>query len=213
MKDITIEDLVTAVRLVKKDTCEDYATTAAVAKMLGVRKMDVLLLLEDNARLVRLEQRFRQKVRRRAYKVGGKTFHGEAVVNGASLGLCIIGAWTAVEDNPWNPEWLEAAKRLLAKTLWLSEVNNYGEILGHCFHEDKRPSDIPSDHLFADNRRNDWLWRNTPEKLKAAKALGGCSEHTFIKGGFGDSYSCVEPYAATQKELDILRENGWTIIG
>lgn len=212
MANISIEEIITALRLVKKDTCQDYATTAALAKMLGARKMDVLLFIEQNPKLLHTEERYRKKSIQRTIMICGRPVKESHLINGASLGLCLIEAFPDAKSNPWNPEWLEATKRHLAKTLWLSEVNNYGEILGHCFHEDERPSDIPSDHLFADNRRNDWLWRNTREKLEEAKSLGGCFEHSYIMGGYGDSYERKEPYAVNAQSLQLLKNAGWTII-
>lgn len=212
MKKITIDDIITAVRLVKQDTCQDYATTAAVAKMLGARKMDVLLFIEQNPKLVHTEERFRKKAAQRTILIGGRTVKESRMVDGASLGLCITEAFPDAASNPWNAEWLEAAQVRLSRTLWLSEVNNYGEILGECFHEDIHPKDIPQNMVFKDNRRNDWIWRNTREKLEAAKALGGCFERTFVMGGYGDSYERREPYAVTAETVDILTKNGWTLI-
>ncbi len=208
--------MATAVRLVKKETCRSFATIAETAKMLGVRKIDVLLYMEQYPKLFHAEQRFRQKhVKETVHGFGalrGQKWKEDRIVNGASLGLCFIEAYTTLEDNPWNREWLDAAMERFAKTLWLSEVNNYGEILGHYFREDKRPLSIPSDHAYADNRRNEWLWRNTREKLEAAKALGGCKEQSYIMGGFGDSYRCNESYGVTTESLALLKAAGWTII-
>ena len=217
MAKITIEDLVTAVRLVKKETCRDYATVADTARMLGARKMDVLLFLDENPRLVHAEERFRERrIRRKVAGHGalrGRSWWEETTARGASLGLCLIEAYATVEENPYNPEWLEAAKARYTRTLWLSDVDNYGQILGRCCLEDARPSSVPYGHLFTDNRRNTWLWRNTREKLEAAKALGGCVERDFCMGGFGDSYIRHEPYAVTLESRKVLENAGWTLIG
>jgi len=216
MAQITPEDVATAVRLVKKETCRGFATVFETAKMLGVRKMDVLLYMEQHPKLFHAEERFRQKhVKVTVNGFGalrGRRWKEDRVVDGASLGLCLIEAYTTPEDNPWNAEWLAAAQERFAKTLWLSEVNNYGDILGHCFIEDRRPSSLPPEKVYADNRRNDWLWRNTREKLEAAKALGGCAEKSYIMGGFGDSYHRNEPYGVTAESKAILEADGWTII-
>ena len=91
-------------------------------------------------------------------------------------------------------------------------VNNYGEILGTCCVEDKKPSSLPYDSQYKDHRRNTWLWRNTREKLEAAKATGGLVTKSFCMGGFGDSYMREEPYSLTSESRRILEEKGWTIL-
>ena len=213
---ITPQDLAEAVRLVQKDKCRDFATTAEVAAMLGVRKMDILSFIDLHPELVHAEERFREKkVKTRVGGWGalrGRTWTEERTVNGASLGLCIIGAYAAVEDNPWQNEWLAAARQRFAKTLWSVPVDNYGEILGTCCIEDKKPSSLPYDRQYRDHRRNTWLWRNTKEKLEAAKAAGGLVTESFCMGGFGDSYIREEPYSLTSESRRILEEKGWTIL-
>lgn len=217
MPKITIEDLITAVRLVKTDTCQNFATTDAIARMLAVRKMDVLLFLEQNPKLVHTEEKFRPKtVSVTAYGHGvlaGKKWRTKEVVNGASLGLCVTDAYATPEDNPWNGEWLEAAKARYAKTLWLSKADNYGEIVGHYFAEDRKPSNLSHDQVYADNRRNEWLWRNTHEKLEAAKSIGGCFDTSFVFGGFGDACERKFSYGVSGDSLDVLKKGGWTVIG
>ena len=208
MNAITIEDFVTAVRLVKKDTCQSYATTQAIARMLGAKKMDVLLFMEENPRLLHVSEHFKPKYVK--VRIGGETWTQER--RGASLGLCVDEAYATPEENPWNPEWLAGARQRYAKTLWLSNVNNYDQIIGRCFNEDMRPSGKPDGFVFDDNRENTWLWRNTKEKLEAAKALGACAPYTFWKGGFSDSYKDERPYAVSAKGLSILKDNGYNII-
>ena len=216
MTQLTPEDVATAVRLVKKETCRGFATVADTAKMLGVRKMDVLLYMEQYPKLFHAEQRHRVKhVKVTVHGWGalrGQKWKEDRVVDGASLGLCFIEAYTTPEDNPWNPEWLVAAKEKYTKTLWLTGVNNYGDILGYCFTEDKRPSSLQEGQVYADNRQNPWLWRNTHEKLEAAKALGGCKEKSYIMGSFGDSYHRNEPYGVTAESRAILESAGWTLL-
>jgi len=210
-----IKDFSKAVILLKNGKCRDFVTVPDLARALGARQIDILAFIDENPRLVHTEERFREKTK--TVKVAGwgalrgQSWTEQRKMNGASLGLCVIDAFERIEDNPWNPEWLEKVQRDYAKTLWLSEVNNYGEILGQCFTETKKNSALAYGQVYANNLRNDWLWRNTREKLEAAKALGGCFEKTFVMGGYGDSYERREPYATDARGLEILRNAGWTI--
>lgn len=52
MKKISSEDFTKAVEYVKKAECHPFATLDATAKMLGVRKFDVMAYIEKNPKLV-----------------------------------------------------------------------------------------------------------------------------------------------------------------
>lgn len=105
-----------------------------------------------------------------------------------------------------------------AKTVWASNVDNWGQILGEILHPDTIPTGDYGQLKYrdgqrpADARKAPWLWRNTKEKLEALKAIGAVSEKTYWMGGFGDSYSRKEPYSLSAEGIKILEAEGWKLI-
>ena len=211
MERFSAEEFVRAVGFVKKADCRGFATIDATAKMLSVRKFDVMTYIEENPLLVRCTEHTDYKVVSVPLR---NPFNGKTVGRTTEMrvakryGLCIDEAFCHVEDNPWNPEWLERQIRLNEKTVYATAFDNYGEIQGHYLSED-----LPSDKLFEDNRKNVWLWRNTRAKLEAARALGATRETTFWFGGAFDATRRVKPFAIDSEGVCLLENNGWTVVG
>ena len=213
---ITPTDFERAVGYVKRADCRSFATLDATAKMLGVRKFDVMTYLEQNPKLVVCsEHHDSTQVVKPSYRpFDGKRIgrHYETRIT-KRYGLCIDDAFASVEENPFNDEWLEKTMRQYEKTVWISAWDNYGQIEGHYLAEDARPSSLPSGEVFKDHRKNTFLWRNTAEKLAQCKALGATFKKTFYFGGLGDCSSHEVRYAVDAEGVKKLEAAGWTVIG
>jgi len=210
---IEIKEFTQAVKYTKNADCTTYATIPSLTKMLGCRRIEVMQYLEDHPDLVHTEERFRSKtVNEKTYPPVGKPYNIKVAARGASLGLCIIDAYERPELNPWNELWLKETIKKYSKTVWVSEWSNYGQIEGLFLARTSRPSSLKENELYKDNRRNDFLWKNTEEKLEAAKTLGATFETTYYIGGFGDCSQHKIPYGINQKGIQMLRDNRWTVI-
>lgn len=193
---ISIESFNKAFNFAKQADCRDFATIQSMCRMLGCKPFAVMEYINTYPQLVHCEERFENRPK------GGKK----------SLGLCVCGAYTSAEQNPWEPEWLKWAKKHYRKTVWVSEWNNYGVIEGHYLAEDTRPKNLREGEIYIDNRKNEFIWRNTHEKLEACKALGATKETKFFIGGYGDCSENNIPYAIASEGIKILEENGWNVI-
>lgn len=193
---ISTKSFTQAFEFAKQADCRNFATIQSMCRMLGCKPFSVMEYLNANPRLVHCEERFT--------KGGQKSLK--------SLGLCICEAYESVEQNPWEPEWLEWAKEHYKKTVWVSEWNNYGVIEGYFLAIDRRPDNLTEKEIFADNRKNKFLWGNTPEKLETCRALGATKQATFYIGGMGDCTSHDIPYAIISEGIKLLEKKGWTVM-
>lgn len=212
---IKTEEFAKGVEYAKKAGCLPYATIPALSKMLGRKNFEVMEYLEEHPDLVHTEERFAPKTITVTDRFPGSTFKPikrQVQTKGKSLGLCIIEAYRSKEENPWTEEWLKKTIRKYEKTIWVAEWDNYGLIEGLYLPRTNRSTELKENELFKDNHRNDFLWKNTPEKLEAAKALGATFETTYYIGGFGDCSNHHIEYAIESKGIQILKDNGWTVI-
>lgn len=216
---ITPKEFAHAVKMTMKAECKPYATLPALKRMLACRPLDIMDFIEQHPDLVHAEQRSETKVIKVKVPLPGtgRYYWSTEARDGKNLGLCVIEAFETPEDNPWTEAGLQKLIEENRKTVWVSEVNDYGQILGEVLREDTIPT---SDYGLpkyrdgerpADARRAPWLWRNTKEKLEALKKIGAVSEKTFWMGGFGDSYSRKEPYSLSDEGIKILEAEGWTL--
>ena len=205
-------DIVKAVALCKKADCKPYVTIPSLQKMLGCKRLDIVSYIDENPDLFHCEERFRDKYVTIYENIFGKKFRRKERVNGDSLGLCIIEAYSSPEKNPWAETGLKDLIKRNARTIWISEVNNYGQIEGHTVQEDKKPSDLKSGEQYKNNLKNTWLWRNTHEKVQELLDKGIIKRRKFWMGGIGDSYS-VEGNEITSEGVKALEAEGWTVIG
>lgn len=216
---ITPKEFAHAVAMTKKAECVPYATLPALKKMLACRPLDIMDFIEAHPDLIHTEQRHETKyVKVRIPMPGtGRSYWSTTTRDGKNLGLCVIEAFETPEDNPWTEAGLQKLIEKNRKTVWASEVNDYGQILGEVL----RPNTIPTGDYGqlkyrdgerpADARKAPWLWRNTKEKLEALRDIGAVSEKTYWMGGFGDSYSRKEPYSLSAEGIKILEAAGWTL--
>ncbi len=197
----TPKEFAHAVEMAKKAECKSYATLTAIKRMLSCKPIDVMDFIETHPELVHTEQRFETRT-----------------VKSRSLGLCVIEAYESEELNPWTEAGLQYLIKEHEHTVWISDINNYGQIIGSAIHEDTIPKDewgikkYKDGERPADARKATWLWRNTHEKLDAISRLQASYNKTFWMGGLGDSYAVKENFAINSNGIKILRDNGWTVI-
>lgn len=216
---ITPKEFAHAVEMTKKAECMPYATLPALKRMLACRPLDIMDFMEQHPDLVHAEQRSETKLVKVKIPMPGtgRSYWSTETRDGKNLGLCVIEAFETPEDNPWTEAGLQKLIEENSKTVWASDVNDYGQILGEVLREDTIPKDsygrleYPDGKRPADARRAPWLWRNTKEKLEALKKIDAVSEKTFWMGGFGDSYSRKEPYSLSDEGIKILEAEGWTL--
>lgn len=210
----TIEEFVKAVKLTKKADCVDFATLPSLRKTLSCTRLELLEWIDEHPQLIHTEERFHkkhQKIRVRGWgALQGQSWTETRIVDGHSFGLCVIEAFEKEEDNPWTEKGLAKLIKDYEKTIWLSKVDNYGEILGDSIQTDKHPSDIPSGKRYPDARKCPWLWRNTEEKIERLLSDVPLKIKSFWIGGFGDCYERKE-LAVSSAEADEMRAKGWTV--
>jgi len=197
MDQLTIDNIVTTVALLKKVNAASFVSIQELARELKTLKTTLMKVLEDNHKLFVLAERWKPKTKVITREIGGNKFKDTIPVKGASLGLCVEEAFNTAIENYRTPEWLDWMKENKSKYLYITEANNYGCIMGYYLL-------IDTEH----DRYRTHVWRNTPDKINSIKEY--LTKKTFTYGGFGDSYSVTYDYSITEESIQLLRDQGWT---
>jgi hypothetical protein len=195
---ITIEEIQTGVNLLKKANCKSYVTLNEISKELHIRKIDLMLFIENNPKLFNISERWVPKTKTVIENRFGAKFKTSIQVRGKHLGLCIDAAYIHAHENYLTDEWLEKAIIEKVKYLHITEANNYGSITGYYIEIDENK----------DSDFREYAWRNTIKKIESIKEY--FHEGCFFVGGYGDSYSYVKKYSISFENIRILKELGWT---
>lgn len=130
-----------------------------------------------------------------------KLYTTTLVTKGKSNVLSLRGCYLNPEENPENPEFVEAMKIKNEKTIQISYYDNYGYISGYYI----EPS---TDELEA-------KYLNTLEKIARLKNLFKLPQASYVIGGYGDSSMHTVDGGVEIKadQLQKLIKEGWTVIG
>ncbi len=194
-----LEEIKTTVDLLKKSNCKRFVTLVELAKELRHSKTKVMQFLSEHERYFVLAERWEPKEKTITRQMFGRKYKDTIQIRGKHLGLCIENAYTSLDQNHHNIEWVNRMKFEKAKYIELSVANNYGYIMGYFVQIDK------------ENKEDEYrkhLWRNTPEKIAEIKPYlksGG-----FIYGGFGDSYTNMHDNIITIDSINELKGKGYT---
>ena len=181
----TIPDINTVreiVELLKRANVEPYALLSEAASCLGVKKTVLMAYIQEKSDLF----------------VCVQVTHGKR-----NLGLGIKDVYTRAEDNPYTEAWLESARKAYARTIFITQVWEYGDSIRDEYVKlDSKPysSTLPASH-----QDRPWEWRNTRDKIEALQASGHCTED-FI--GWG--YNKDSIYRLSVKDREALKADGWS---
>ena len=183
----TIPDINTVreiVELLKRANVEPYALLSEAASCLGVKKTVLMAYIQEKSDLF----------------VCVQVTHGKR-----NLGLGITEVYMRSEDNPHTQAWLESTRKKLRKTLYITQIWEYGDYVKDEYVKlDSKPY---SGTLPTSYKDRPWEWRNTPDKIEALKASGHCTED-FI--GWG--YNKDSIYRLSLKDREALKAEGWTFM-
>lgn len=199
-----IQEIKRRVDLLKQVTQQKTVLISDVAKELKTRQTDLMTFIEDNPKLFHLEPVWSWKKETYYNHMPWGKVKNQRTVQDKCKGLGITEAYLRPEDNFRTNEFITLMQREKAKTVWVSEWNNYGRIEGHYIAEDN--------HSKKDEHRYN-LWRNTADKIQQLRDLGILFETTFYIGGAFDYNPYKKDTAITQEGADKARSLGWTIIG
>lgn len=199
-----IQEIKRRVELLKQVTQKRTVLITDVAKELKVRSTDLMIFIQDNPGFFHTEQVWTYKNESYYEHTPFGKYKTSRSVQDKCKGLGITEVFLRPEENFRTDEFVALMQREKAKTIWVSEWNNYGTIEGHYVKPDKE--DPKDEHRYH-------LWRNTEKKLKALKKLGILYDDTFYIGGAFDSTEHKQEYAISQKMADKARSLGWKIIG
>lgn len=199
MKDnLNIETIHEVVRLLKKANNANYVTIAELAKELKTTKVKLMSFIEDNPKLIVTEARWQPKTKMVTEVFLGKKTEREKQVKGKPLGLCVVEVYLNADQNRRTIEWVGRMRRENEKFLYINTADNYGHIMGYYIVMDTE----------ANSTHSEYLWRNTKEKLDSISEY--FKEGSFIYGGFGDSHTQKYKRVISEKDINKLKEKGWT---
>lgn len=158
--------------LLKRIYGKTYCSVPDLARELKARKTDLMDFIEQNPKLFRVEDK--QK------------------------GVIILDVFLKPEDNYTTEEWLEKQIKDNERYIHISEVDDYGKIVGYYI------------NLDASGSRNYNLWRNTKEKIEFIQTLGLVYPKTFYLGFFGDSYHFKVDCCIPEENIKKLEDMGWS---
>jgi hypothetical protein len=186
--------------LLTKVNCSKFVTIAEFAKELKTTKTDLLKFIQDNTKHFQIAEEWSYKtIKKKERLPNGRVWsHPESVKN-KSLGLCVERVFLDIKENPENPEWLEFAIKTYAKSLWLSQADNYGHFEGYYI----EPSTSGKPKYYG----------NTQEKLEKLKDRNLVGVFSWWVGGYGDCAKCTKPYGISDNSIKILKNEGWTFYG
>lgn len=183
VKDLTFEEIEETRSLLKQ--MGEPVTPQNLAKELGVKKTEMMKFLNEGGYHFDMTKWTRRDKYSRVTKewiTVDKVFVNEI-------------------DNPRNPDWLPMMKAKYAKYLYLTKVEDYGNLLGWKLEVDQKD-------------RYGYGWRNTEEKVQAVKDAGLLKDTTFCKGFFGDGWNETH-LAFREKDKDTavkaLKDAGWEV--
>ena len=197
----TIKSVQRTVHLIMKANCENFASVAETAREMKISKTALMAFIEEHPKHFRTVQRSEKKIR------------NGLIVGTKNLGLVIKGVYESPDQNPYEKEYLERLISENRRTILVLEYEEYGQHL--CWHlpEDLQQKDSCGRPVTDnDNRKNTFLWRNTPQKLQEIAAAGHAREDCVWGGGDGRSRIGFK-YMVNADDLRALRAEGWTIDG
>lgn len=199
--ELTIPTIKRTVGLLMKANCENYVTVQETAREMKATKTGLMSFIEENPKLFRTAQRIVQKVK------NGR------LLSEKNLGLVILGVYERADLNPFEREYLERLKAEWKRTVYIEEYKEYDEHLCYYLPEDTQHKDAYGKPATEDdNRKNTFLWRNTPEKL-AEIADAGHAREGFVWGG-GDGRARIKfKYMVNADDIEALRKEGWVVVG
>lgn len=199
-----IQEIKQRVDLLKQVTQQRTVLISDVAKEMKVRQTDLMIFVNENPGLFHTEPVWTYKKEAYYEHTPFGKYKSSRSVQDKCKGLGINEAYLSAEDNFRTDEFVALMQREMAKTVWVSDWDNYGVIEGHYVAED-----IPKDK---DEHRYH-LWRNTADKISQLKNLGILYGTTFYIGGAFDCNHYKKDTAITKEGADKARSLGWTIIG
>ena len=183
IKDLTFEEVEECRGLLKQ--MGELVTPQNLAKELGVKKTDMMRFLNEG----KYHFDMTKWTKRDKYSRVTKEW------------ITVDKVYPNAIDNPRNPDWLPMMKAKYAKYLYLTKVEDYGNLLGWKLDVDQKD-------------RYGYGWRNTEEKVKAVKDAGLLKDTTFCKGFFGDGWN-ETLLAFREKDKDTavkaLKDAGWEV--
>lgn len=199
-----INEIKRRVDLLKKVSQQKTVLIKDVAHELKERQTDLMIFIEDNPKLFHLEPVWSWKKETYYDHMPWGKVKNSRTVQDKCKGLGITEAYLRPEDNFRTDEFVALMQREKAKTIWVSEWNNYSVIEGHYV-----AVDLPEEK----DKHRYHLWRNTAEKIRQLRDLGILYETTFYIGGLGDCNHYKKDTAITKEGADKARSLGWQIIG
>ena len=199
--ELTIPAIKRTVGLLMRANCEDFATVQETAREMKVTKTALMAFIDDNHKHFKTAQRIVQKVK------GGR------ILSEKNLGRVILGVYERADLNPFEREYLERVKAEWKRTVYIEEYKEYDEHLCYYLPEDTQRKDTYGKPVTEDdNRKNTFLWRNTPEKL-AEIADAGHAREDYVWGG-GDGRARIKfKYMVNADDIEALRKEGWAVVG
>jgi len=195
---ITLETIKEAVDLLKRFSTKEFVTIAELSKELKISKIELMKFIESNPKLFRLSERWEPKEKTVTVNRSGCRYKEKISVRGKALGVCVDRVFRSPEENDLTDEWLEVMKKTYEKFINISVIDDYGHVIGYQVVEDT-------------GRTGEW--RNTKEKIQWLLSEGFVCPTTHNFGCFGDSYSRKFEYGISSRDIENLKELGWTTNG
>ena len=159
-----------------------------LAEELDVKKTDLMQFILDN-----------------------KNYFALTMVTTAA-GLVISKIYDKLEDNPITQEWLQKKINDNKKTIWMSPIKEFNNLMGWCLCETTKDPD-PSVFL---NENRATKWKNTKEKLEEVKKLGFLHKQQFYFGPYNERKSRIFDNSILDAEkadiVEKFKSAGWSVV-
>lgn len=199
-----IQEIKRRVELLQKVTQKRIVLITDVAKELKVRATDLMIFIQDNPGLFHTDQVWTYKKESYYEHTPFGKYKTSRTVKDKCKGLGIEEVYLDANENFRTDEFIARMQKEKAKTIWVSDWNNYGTIEGHYVEPDKE--DPKDEHRYH-------LWRNTGRKIRELQRLGILTEDTFYHGGAFDCNEYKKDTAITPVAAERARSLGWTVVG
>lgn len=207
-KEISQSDLQSIFKILKVVNNKSYVLITELAKELKIGKVELADYVMHNQKLFYAENCFTYKninVKRRLWPNDPKsTYASTATVINKSLGMGLLEVYLNAVENYRTNEWLEHQIISCEKFIYISEVDNYGQIEGYYIGTDEKKERADED------KYRSYKWRNTVDKVKWLKDNAFTNQYSFVMGGFGDSWTFKVDNAITLNKINELKAQGWT---